>query len=168
MLKHGVALSPAEDDGKTPLHIAAETGHVAILKSILESGGKDIVDELERSGCTALTLACMNGHEEVAEVLIDTGAALNLRIPYTPLHCSAFLGNISIVRLLIQRGAEVNFQDASDETPLHYASYKGHKKVIQELLKQGAKTDIRDRNRKYSADLAKSEEIKSLLRQEKT
>lgn len=167
MLIHGAALSHAADDGKTPLHIAAETGAMQILTEILEYGGKNVIDELEQSGCTALTLACMNGREDAAATLIDHGASIDIKIPYAPLHSSAFTGNVNMIRLLLHKGADINFQDSSGETALHYAAYKGQKKVVQELLKQGAKTDISDVKRKQSIDLAKTEEIRMLLKNHK-
>lgn len=57
--------------GYTPLHIAAEGGHIECVRRILETIGPDGRDE---HGQTPLMLASYNGHEDVARALLEAGA----------------------------------------------------------------------------------------------
>ena len=47
-------------------------------------------------------------------------------------------GNIDLIRLLIQRGADVNKKDDFGRTPIMYASYTGQTEVVRILLDNGA------------------------------
>ena len=71
-----------------------------------------------------LYCACHYGNNEVAKLLIDAGADVNLRNSFlmTPLHKAAsHYDRISIVKLLIDKGADINAQNEYRETPLHRA-----------------------------------------------
>lgn len=54
------------------------------------------------------------------------------------LHLASRRGNLSLVKALIESGADVNLQDNSGWTPLHEASNEGFTDIIVELLKAGA------------------------------
>uniref|UniRef100_A0ABI7ZWP6 RAMA domain-containing protein n=1 Tax=Felis catus TaxID=9685 RepID=A0ABI7ZWP6_FELCA len=54
------------------------------------------------------------------------------------LHLAATRGNLSLVKALIESGADVNAKDNAGWTPLHEASSKGSNDIIVELLKAGA------------------------------
>ena len=54
----------------------------------------------------------------------------------TPLHIGAIRGNIKVVRLLINAGANPNIKDFDQNTPLHYASENGHFECIIFFIKE--------------------------------
>ncbi|XP_032752962.1 ankyrin repeat domain-containing protein 31 [Rattus rattus] len=54
------------------------------------------------------------------------------------LHVASTGGNLSLVKMLIESGADVNLKDNAGCTPLHKASSGGFDDVIIELLKAGA------------------------------
>nr|XP_036856208.1 ankyrin repeat domain-containing protein 31 [Manis javanica] len=57
------------------------------------------------------------------------------------LHLAARKGNLSLVKALIESGANVNLKDNAGWTPLHEASSEGSNDIIVELLKAGANVD---------------------------
>merc|ERR1711994_1108168 len=81
-----------------------------------------IVDEKKDDGYTALHLASLNNHVEVAELLVHTGRAnmdlqnVNMQ---TALHLAVERQHTSIVRLLVREGANLNVTDKDGDTPLH-------------------------------------------------
>ncbi|KAH9491444.1 hypothetical protein Btru_032197 [Bulinus truncatus] len=83
-----------------------------------------IVDEKKDDGYTALHLASLNNHVEVAELLVQQGKAnmdiqnVNLQ---TPLHLAVERQHTQIVRLLVREGCNLNIPDKDGDTPLHEA-----------------------------------------------
>lgn len=56
----------------------------------------------------------------------------------TPLHVAAIRGDVEMVTLLLNAGAEVNAVGEYGDTPLHEAVSQGHSQVVQLLLSHGA------------------------------
>ncbi|XP_022256765.1 E3 ubiquitin-protein ligase MIB1-like isoform X2 [Limulus polyphemus] len=83
-----------------------------------------LVDEKKDDGYTALHLAALNNHVEVAELLVTQGRAnmdlqnVNLQ---TPLHLAVERQHSQIVRLLVREGCNLNIPDKDGDTPLHEA-----------------------------------------------
>jgi ankyrin repeat protein len=49
----------------------------------------------------------------------------------TPLHVASELGNMDLVQLLLDSGANVTVTNANGQTPLHLACAKGHTDVVK-------------------------------------
>ncbi|KAM8914162.1 kinase D-interacting substrate of 220 kDa B isoform 4-T4 [Spinachia spinachia] len=62
----------------------------------------------------------------------------------TPLMVAAEQGNLEIVQELIQRGANINFDDVDCWTSLISAAKEGHTEVVKELLENNANLEHRD------------------------
>jgi ankyrin repeat protein len=61
----------------------------------------------------------------------------------SPLHAAILYGNLGIVELLIDKGANLETEDREGETPLHEAVSFCNTDVVELLLKKGAKVDAR-------------------------
>uniref|UniRef100_A0A914US14 RING-type domain-containing protein n=1 Tax=Plectus sambesii TaxID=2011161 RepID=A0A914US14_9BILA len=83
-----------------------------------------MVDEKKDDGYTALHLAALNNHTEVADVLVTQGKAdldvqnVNMQ---TALHLAVERQHTAIVRLLVREKANLNIADKDGDTPLHEA-----------------------------------------------
>ncbi|EWG41148.1 hypothetical protein FVEG_15238 [Fusarium verticillioides 7600] len=62
----------------------------------------------------------------------------------TPLHPAATFVHISIVKLLLENGAQPNKRGVLYWTPLHYAARYGRTAVMESLLASGAKVNSKD------------------------
>ena len=62
----------------------------------------------------------------------------------TPIHYAAWFAHADVVRLLLDRGAEVNVKDNAGLTPLHYAAKDVYVDVIMLLLNRGADVNAKD------------------------
>ena len=63
------------------------------------------------------------------------------------------MNRISVMRLLLDRGADINSKDDANQTPLHMAALSGQKLAMQLLLDRGADTNIRDLHNQTPFDL---------------
>jgi integrin-linked kinase len=61
---------------------------------------------------------------------------------FSLLHWAAKGGHISIVDMLLARGARVNATNMGDDTPLHLAASQGHREVVVKLLAKRAEVNI--------------------------
>ena len=57
---------------------------------------------------------------------------------FTPLHTAAASGQISVVRLLLELGVEVDAVNANGNSPLHIACLNGQDVVVSKLLEYQA------------------------------
>ena len=89
---------------------------------------------------TALMEASMDGHTEVARLLLDSGCNVNMPQDSfeSPLTLAACGGHFDLAKLLIERGA--NLEEVNDEgyTALMEAAREGHEKVVKVLIEAGA------------------------------
>ena len=81
----------------------------------------------------------MDGHVQVAKLLLDHGADVNMPPDSyeSPLTLSACGGHFELASLLIERGA--NLEEVNDEgyTPLMEASREGHDDIVNLLISKG-------------------------------
>lgn len=86
--------------------------------------------------------------EQVSRLLDNDSALLEARDArgWCPIHIASERGNTSIVRLLIERGADVDAptEDGFDYTALDLAAGNGSAELVQFLLSVGARLDIRN------------------------
>jgi len=65
-----------DQHGRSPMSAAAEFGNVDIVRMLLEAkSDKDSMDQQSRSPVASVSMALLNHHFQVAQVLIDAGAS---------------------------------------------------------------------------------------------
>jgi ankyrin repeat protein len=109
LLEHHPDLVFSKDnDGRTPLHAAAMTGHKDVAELLLAKGAD--VNARDNHGGTPLHAAAMTGHKDVVELLLAKGANINARRNdgMTSLHLAVAGGHNALVELLVAHGADVN------------------------------------------------------------
>jgi E3 ubiquitin-protein ligase mind-bomb len=125
LLEHGADITITNNNGFNALHHAALRGNPSAMRILLSKLPRPwIVDEKKDDGYTALHLAALNNHVEVAELLVRQGGA-NMNIQnvnlQTALHLAVERQHTQIVRLLVREGSNLNIPDKDGDTPLHEA-----------------------------------------------
>ncbi len=104
----------------TPLFAAVVSGDVELVRSELQHPDHGINTLDSNSGASPLCTAVFLGHTEIAELLVNADADINLptRAFSTPLHIAAFMGRANEAALLLRAGADVNARDERNLTPI--------------------------------------------------
>jgi hypothetical protein len=108
------------------------------------------------------------------KLLVDAGAnpALALKDGSTPLMAAAGLGAprggdeevteagdrndpVDVMKLLVEKGADVNAVNNLGMTPMHYAVQRGVDRIIEYLASKGARFDIKNKQGRTPAELAR-------------
>jgi Ankyrin repeats (many copies) len=149
--------------GRSPVQEAALNGHMDIVTLLVEAGASwdhDQVDELvatamagdraavarllaidpslheraiDRCPDQLVRAAEQNSYDAVA-LLIELGFDVNARSRTAPLHEAAMRGNLPVIRLLLDHGADPNIHDTGyDATPAGWAAHHGQPEA-QHLL----------------------------------
>lgn len=143
--------SATDSRGRKPIHWAAKQGHSRIVQFLVSPSA-----DQDRSGKSALFLACKCESLPTIRVLLEYGASVNkadLR-GRTPLHVAASSGTRDVVRLLLAEGANVEAKSDTATTSLHEAALEGWTTVVEELLAAGATIDACDTSRQTALHYA--------------
>ena len=104
--------------GVTPLYLACTNGNAAMIRLLLDAGADP--NSLDATGQTVLMTAASVGDLESVKVLLDRGAMADTRdrnFQQTALMFAVRDNHPEVVRLLVQRGADVNAKTRQGETP---------------------------------------------------
>lgn len=121
---------------------AAYRENLDAVKKLLAEGANP--DEKDIWGADPLFCAVCEGHNDVVEALLISGANVSeLTKGRTPLYFAASLGHTDIVQTLLKNGAiaDINRSAFMRMTPLHVAASFGYIGVMALLLAYGAEID---------------------------
>ncbi|XP_055349555.1 E3 ubiquitin-protein ligase MIB1-like isoform X2 [Paramacrobiotus metropolitanus] len=125
LLDHNADVGLCNNNGFNVLHHAALRGNLSAMRILLGKLSRGwLVDEQKDDGYTALHLAALNNHLEVAELLVKQGHAnMNLQNvnKQTALHLAVERQHTQVVRMLVREGGDVNLADKDGDTALHEA-----------------------------------------------
>jgi ankyrin repeat protein len=133
LIDHGADLHSTDSDGQTPLHAASQRGHLEVIKLLLRWGAD--VDVLNKANKTAAELASENGKAKIATFISEYKADASIlnEVRSTTLdtaqsrygvdedgkdeamvslHAAADEGNVEVVQLVLERGADINSRNA--------------------------------------------------------
>jgi ankyrin repeat protein len=143
LVRQPEALAEAQPDGMTALHWAVQRNDLDMTNLLLGAGAD--VQVTNRIGVRPLYLAAVNGNAAIIGRLLDAGDDANAVLTgeaETVLMLTSYTGNADAVKLLIERGADVNAQQIRGQTALMWAAAEGHSAVIKQLLASGADTSL--------------------------
>ncbi len=150
----------ARKEAIEPLDVfeAAAFGRTERLEAILDEDPSR-ANAWASDGFYPLGLAAFYGREEAVKLLLSRGAGPNqaARNPMKvrAIHAASVSGSLSIVRALLEAGADVNAPQEKGFTPLHEAALTGNLELLRILLDHGASRDLETEDGKTALDLAR-------------
>lgn len=133
----GVVVNQVCKDGCTALHMAAQKGHLPVVKALLRAQEVN-VNLKSHDGWTPLNCAVSGGYLDVVEALLDVPGILvneGNSLGCSPLHCAALQGHTAIIKALLAKATvDVNHQTLDGFTPLHCAIKHGRLEIAKALL----------------------------------
>ncbi|PKU65319.1 Ankyrin repeat-containing protein [Dendrobium catenatum] len=127
--------SKVNRDGESPIYLAAERGSVEAVQMLL---GCAVVDYGGPRGQNALHAAVCRSYANCCKMLLDKMPELNLKKDNSlsvPIHYAASLGDVNMVRLLLQANARIaHLLDDHGLSAIHIAASKDYANVIEEIL----------------------------------
>ncbi|KAK7094362.1 hypothetical protein V1264_005937 [Littorina saxatilis] len=175
-VKSGASLTKTNNKGRTPYQLAQRrrkelnnaTDRDTMAFDLFSAirGGNDVrvktllcygrsVHDKYAEGRTGLLVACKAGQGNIADLLIDLGADVNVSVtswwegPQTPLFFACHTGLIRTVELLLKHNAVIDAINEWKETALHWAcrhnSPTASADITRLLLDAGADVNAQDR-----------------------
>lgn len=136
-------LDSGDEDMRTPVHIAAAHGRLALVKLMHKLGAN--LKALDSIGSTPLHLAAEAGHGAVCGYLVERGKVdINVTnsIGNTALHRAARRGHFDVIWSLLAYGADDGPVNESGENARDLADKAGHGGSGVLLSPRGTKEDV--------------------------
>ena len=129
------------DLGREALSHVIAHKHIKLAKNFITEG-IGIEGLLSTSPpMTALMWTAQEGYDSLTEKLILRGVNINYQNPdhgCTALHYASHAGQLEIVKLLLNKGAEVDQKNHNKRTPLVLSAWKNNHDVMLHLIASGA------------------------------
>jgi ankyrin repeat protein len=141
LLKKG-APPNAWASGYSALYEATRKGYISIVRSLMDHGA-ELDTRQRRDGDVALLGALREGYDEIATILIISGASIHVKSlsGLTALHVAVMSACSRSIDLLIENGLDIDPKDSCGFTPLDYAVTLPAEAIAKQLLDKGAIND---------------------------
>ena len=139
LIEKGAEVNAKDNDGWTPLIMAARSGHIETAKFFVDNGAE--VNAKDNDGWTSLIWAVWFGHTETAKLLIENGAEVNAKDNFgrTPLIWAASNGHTEAAKCLIEKGADPNIKLNNGKSALDLADNDKIKRLLKEAMETSKK-----------------------------
>ncbi|MCC3305104.1 ankyrin repeat domain-containing protein [Sneathiella sp. HT1-7] len=136
LIAAGADFTATDENGWTPLHLAALEETPEITGLLLEAGASTSA-RCGKGNWTALHIAVSYGHAETTKELLVHSADIEAKADkdWTPLHIAAWAGHAQTLSILLGCGADTGAQTTSSKTAAELAEGKGYAETTLEISK---------------------------------
>nr|XP_045587401.1 transient receptor potential cation channel subfamily A member 1-like [Procambarus clarkii] len=168
LIENGAVVSIKNNAKRSVLHLAVAKKADECMEYLLTIDRvKDILNEKDNDGFTALFIAVKKHSENCAVLLLNAGASPSVKSQHKLclLHLAAENSKpIFLEKLLAMRVFDVNVTNKDNETPLHMAARAGSREACQMLFWKGAQVNAVDKNGKTALHIGAYHGHSSIIR----
>lgn len=161
LIQRGAKVDKSDKYGNTPLIFAAYLGNIPITDLLVKSGAN--VNAINIYGDSPLL---KSDRPAITAKLVNAGGrpALENKSGLSPLLRCVQKGQTDSVKLLLDKGANLEADDERGRAPLAIAAMAGHLDTLELLLERGAKLEALDKDGRSPLALAAMEGKERTLR----
>ncbi len=166
LINAGADVNDVDDMGGTPIFYAAIMGMTEIVELLINAGAD--VNAVNRMGITPIEQVGLP--QNIFDVLLAAGACtasgdipFQPEVAVPPLIMAIIVNQADQVRMLVERGEDLEWRNAHGETPLFFAVAFGNPELVRLLLELGAEVNAVDNQGRTPIDGALNEEIQTIL-----
>jgi ankyrin repeat protein len=142
LLKRGFDPNTPNAQGQFGLFLALREGSLKVARVLVDWPStrvetRNTVDE------SALMMAALKGHTDMARRLIARGADVN-KTGWAPLHYAATGSHAALITMLLDAHAYIDAESPNGTTPLMMASQYGSAAAVRQLLDAGADASLKN------------------------
>lgn len=123
---------------ETPLYIAAEQGHLDVLKELLKFAHPETLAKKNHTGYDVFHIAAKQGHISIVKELLNHNPDLSKTLDLsnaTPLISAATKGHVEVVNELLARDSQLTgIARSNGKNALHLAARSGYTDIVRALL----------------------------------
>ncbi|XP_044279991.1 transient receptor potential cation channel subfamily A member 1 [Varanus komodoensis] len=130
------------EGGNTPILVACYKDNPEALKLLIENGGK--ICKANSIGCMPVHAAAFSGAKLCMEIIIKRGEVLGYspksHINFTntgkcsPLHLAVQSGDLEMIKMCIEYGAQIDLKQNDKCTALHFAATQGATEILKLMM----------------------------------
>ncbi|XP_062609752.1 ankyrin repeat and SOCS box protein 8-like isoform X2 [Saccostrea cucullata] len=158
-IENGADVNHQTSSGKTALMYAVQEKNLAIVQAIVDAGADVSLKDVK--GGTALEICLLSGgrtaNTDIVKALLQAGSDPNAENLYkaTPLMLAAGTGQLEVINLLLDAGADINHEDNKGKTAFNICcEHTRMPKAGRLLISRGADINHRDHAGKTSLEKA--------------
>ncbi|CAI8031933.1 Putative ankyrin repeat protein MM_0045 [Geodia barretti] len=147
LVRAGSDLNLQNQEGLTPLMIAARSGRTAdITKIVLEGEHINLDIQEKRTGWSALHFSAERGNAATTEALLKAGANPHLKDKDgdSALTLAAWCGHTDVVVELVKAGAYLDLQNKNGDTAVIIAVKSHEPDTLRELVRAGSDLNLQN------------------------
>uniref|UniRef100_A0A8C2ZBR4 Euchromatic histone-lysine N-methyltransferase 2 n=1 Tax=Cyclopterus lumpus TaxID=8103 RepID=A0A8C2ZBR4_CYCLU len=140
LVQAGAQVDAQDKDLRTPLLEAIINNHIEVAHYLIQNGATVYHVVSICDGYTGLHHAAKLGNLEIVNMLLETGQVdVNAQDNggWTPIIWSAEHKHVDVIKVLLNRGADVTISDKELNVCLHWAAYAGNVDIAELVLNSG-------------------------------
>jgi ankyrin repeat protein len=129
--------------GNTALHLAAQKGHLQIVRLLLETGVD--ANALNEDGMSPLHISIVANNVPIAQYLLEHGASSSVtnNTGQNTLHLAVETEDVNMVRMLLEYVTDPDARDGDGKTAFHRAVAKGQEEIVRTMLMKGVNSQAK-------------------------
>lgn len=144
LIAAGADLEATETDGNTPMLIAVQRGRNDVIQMLHDAGAK--LNVCDKRGRSVLYFAAIRANTATFSRLLDLGVDPDIHAPplnWSPLLDFAWFNKLEFGKLLLDAGANPDFEDETHQTAVYIATRRENADFVRMLLDAGATASVR-------------------------